>query len=101
MIAEFLLPQPVDPDYFGDAAKDWPVYREDPRFVVCPKGTKISHPDAYMLVQAGSCKPVDDECRKAAGLTDKQIAEHYKVYRAKEKGQLFGDERDRTEIIKA
>lgn len=35
-----------------------------------PSGTVIDHPDAWRLVQFGTCRPVDAECQQAANLTE-------------------------------
>jgi hypothetical protein len=42
--------------------------------------------DAYLLVHAGMAVPEDDECRKACGMTDAQIAEVVKAQNAVSKG---------------
>lgn len=37
-----------------------------------PAGTVVDHPDAWLLVRLGTCRPVDAECQEKAGLTEEQ-----------------------------
>jgi len=53
---------------------------------VYPPGTVIDNKDAFWLVKMGVANPEDDECRKAAGMTDEQIAEAQRVYPRTEAG---------------
>lgn len=91
MKAKYYKPTPVDPNYFGEAAKDWPPYRHDPRFVVAPAGTEIEHPDCWRLCKHGVCEPVDQECRDKTGLTDEQLLKRYERYQLLDHGQLSSD----------
>ena len=40
-----------------------------------PVGTIIERPDAWKLVQMGLAVPADEECSKAAAMTDRQMQE--------------------------
>lgn len=40
-----------------------------------PAGTIFDRPDSYKLVQLGAAEPLDDECRAAAGMTDRKLQE--------------------------
>lgn len=42
-------------------------------FVDLPEGSIIDHPDVAELVKAGIAEPADDECRKAAPLTEEEL----------------------------
>ena len=49
--------------------------------VTVPAGTVIEHPQAFLLVQRGIAKPLDEECHFAAGLmTEDQIAKAAERY---------------------
>lgn len=91
MKAKLHKPAPVDPEHFGDAAKDWPVYRHDPRFKVAPAGTVVEHPDCWYLVKQGVCEPADPECARKVGMTEEQIVARYEKYQLMDHGQFNPD----------
>jgi hypothetical protein len=70
MKVEFLMPLKVATEVDGKK-----VYVEK------PAGHIHERPDAYKLVQHGNAIPADDECRKACGMTEKDMEHAQKSYR--------------------
>lgn len=54
--------------------------------ITLPVGHVVDHPEAYRLVRHGVANPLDDECRRWAGMTPEQIAAAQHAYRRVEKG---------------
>lgn len=73
-----------------------------------PAGTIIEHPKAWQLVRLGVAVPEDDECAKAANMTERQmqLAQrgarrsriHPDDYEAFERGEMIGYYDDGTPI---
>lgn len=55
-------------------------------------GFVIDHPNAFRLVQLGLAEPADDECRRRAGMTDKQIEAAQLAAEKVENGQALPPE---------
>ena len=70
MKAKFLMPQKVATEVDGKK-----VYVEK------PAGHIHERHDAYKLVQHGNAEPADEECRKACGMTDEEMAHAQKTHR--------------------
>lgn len=49
-------------------------------------GTVIDHPRSYMLVRMGCAVPADDECEKAASMTNGQKQQAQHAYKRLERG---------------
>lgn len=62
------------------------VEKGKPLWVTAPAGTEIEHPDAYVLVKMGVAVPSDDECKKAANMTDEEIRKAAARYNLIDKG---------------
>ena len=43
-------------------------------------GRVVDHPDAFRLVQLGTCRPADEECQEAAGLTEAEWQHRVAAY---------------------
>lgn len=70
MKAKFLMPLKVATEVDGKK-----VYVEQ------PAGYIHEDPDAYKLVQHGNAIPEDDECRRACGMTEDEMAYAQKSYK--------------------
>jgi len=57
--------------------------KDEPYF---PKGTVFEGPQALFLVQTGQAKPIDDECKKACGMTEDELAANSVEYEMDAKG---------------
>ena len=56
-----------------------------------PAGTVIDHPQAWLLVRLGRAIPADDECRRAAAMTDEQMQEAQDFHERLCQGRATGD----------
>lgn len=65
-------------------------------YAPAPKGTIITAPDAFRLVQIGIAVPADDECRERCGMTEHDIAARVLRYESTHKG-IWPEDRQRFE----
>ena len=91
MKAELLIDEPMVPGALGVDTKAFQPYRADKRFVVAPRGTVLTGPDVWKLVVVGSCKPADEECWKACGMTKEQVLKQFRSYSRLKRAQVTGD----------
>lgn len=91
MKAELLLEQPILPNALGVKTEGFPVCKFHKSFVMAPKGTVLEGPDVWQLARIGSCKPLDQECWDACGMTKEQLLKQHRYYVRLERGQVTGD----------
>lgn len=65
------------------------------------KGAVVNHPQAFRLVQMGTCEPADDECKERANMNPEQSTKAAQAYERLSVGITVEDAEkfDRGEIV--
>lgn len=99
MKAAYLLDQTCNietaPDVYRNAAQADVNHSGQVEWII-PKGTVVEGDEALLRVKTGQAKPIDEECAKACGMTEAELARCHREYlsamagiRGKQDQELF------------